>query len=411
MKKIKIDNALMIIAIVLIFSYICYEAYSVTHIQLKTETAVVSTVYEKIDATALVIRDEHTIANAQSGVTVPALADGDKINVGGNVAMTFASSEEAVNYSKYAELQNQLSYYENLEAQTLGHSASVESINAEIDNKVDDYIRAVSTKNPDVLQDAGEKVNDSLLRRQMIIGENVDLVAVIQDLRQQMEQYAASSKPSGYITTDTSGVFSSYTDGYEDAFDYSSAEQMTAEQIEEAINQLSGQNESEEESSYLGKLITSYAWYLECVVDAQTVRDLKDGSSVKVALKDSDDTVLTATIISGADVNPGQEKTALILKCSTMNSKLASLRKADIELRIKKYEGIKLPAGALHISGDKKGVYALVSSQVYFREVEVVYSQDDFVMVKYDQNNPDGIRLYDKIITQGKELEDGKVFN
>ena len=406
MKKTRIDNVLMVIAIVLIFVYIAYEAYSVTHIQLKTETAVVSTIYEKIDATALIIRDEHTIDNASSGVTVPALADGDKINVGGNVAMTFASSEDAASYAEYLEIQNKLKYYENLEAQTLGQAASVETINNEIENKVDTYIRAISNKNADSVKAAGEGVNDALIRRQMIIGESVDLVSIIQELRQQSEQYA-QTKPSSFITTDVSGVFSSYTDGYEGSFDYSHAEEMTAEEIETALSEVTSNDTG---GAYLGKLVTTYAWYIECVVDADAVKDLKNGSKVTIALKDSDDTVLGVQIVSGADVQPGQEKTALIMKCSNMDSKLATLRKENIEIRLKEYEGIKVPSSALHMVDDKKGVYALISSQVHFREAEVIYSADDFVLLKFDQDNPNGIRLYDKIITQGKELEDGKVF-
>lgn len=407
MKKLRIDNILMVISIVLIFAYIAYEAYTVTHIQLKTETAVVSTIYEKIDTTALVVRDEHTIANASDGVTVPALNDGDKINVGGNVAMTFASNDDAAAYAEYLEIQSKLKYYENLEAQTLGQAASVETINSEIENKVDSYIRARAAQKTDAIKGAGEDVNDALIRRQMIIGESVDLVSKIQELRQQSEQYA-STKPTSFITTDVSGVFSSYTDGFEDAVDYSKAEEMTIEDIETALQNVSAKTEGE--NANLGKLITTYAWYLECVVDADAVQGLKNGGKATVALKDSDDTVLNVQIVSGADVQPNQEKTALILKCSNMDSKLATLRKEDIEIRVKEYEGIKVPASALHMVDDKKGVYVLISSQVRFREAEIIYSSDDFVLLKYDQDNPDSIRLYDKIITQGKELEDGKVF-
>ncbi|MBQ9227368.1 MAG: hypothetical protein IJ168_00940 [Eubacterium sp.] len=408
MKRIRMDTLLMITAVIVLVAYIAYEAYSVTHVQLQFETAVLSTVYEKIDTKALVIRDEKPIANAASGITVPTLSDGDKINVGGNVAMNFSTEDAASAYAKYHELQEQLRYYEDLEAKTLGQAASVESINSEIDTRVDEYIRALDSSDGTKISKASENANDALLRRQMIIGESVDLVSIIQDLRQQSEAVADAAMPDSYITTEQSGVFSSYTDGYETLWDYAAAEGMTPEQIEDAINTVTAGEQPE--SSNLGKLITSYAWYLACAVDADEVLSLKNGSKINVALKDSDDTVLTCQIVSGADVQPGQEKTALILKCSSMDSKLANLRCEDIEIRIKEYEGIKVPASALHVDGDKKGVYALVSSQVSFREAEVIYSQDDFVMLAFDQSNPDGIRLYDKIITQGKELEDGRVF-
>ena len=408
MKRIKIDTLLMIIAVVLLVAYIAYEAYSVTHVQLQFETAVISTVYEKIDTKAMVIRDEKTIEGAASGITVPALADGDKINVGGNVALTFSSEEAAAAYAKYDELSQQLSYYEDLEAKTLGQAASVDSINSEIDTRVNEYIRALNTGDAAKIDKAGENANDALLRRQMIIGESVDLVSIIQELRQQLEEAGDAAKPDGVITAEESGVFSSYTDGYEGAFDYETAKEMTAEQIEAAIEDASEGNGDAGNS--FGKLITSYVWYMECVVDAEQVASLKDGGKVNVALKDSDDTVLNCRIVSGADVQPGQDKTALILECSDMNSKIANLRCTDIEIRIKEYEGIKVPASALHVKDDKKGVYALVSSQVNFREAEVIYTQDDFVMLSFDDGNPNGIRLYDKIITQGKELEDGRVF-
>lgn len=408
MKKIRIDSILMVIAIVLIFSYIAYEAYTVTHIDLKTETAVISTVYDKVEATALVIRDEHTIDRADSGITVPCLADGDKINVGGNVAMTFSSQEAAFGYSKYNELQSQLAYYEALEAQTLGQSASVESINAEINTSIDSYIRTVYGGKTAAVQAAGDKVNDGILRRQMLIGESVDLLSIIQELRAQSEQYAATANPDSFITTDVSGVFSGYTDGFETLIDYDKAEELTEQQVLDAIETV--KSTKQKDSNYLGKLITSYAWYLECVVKTEDIKNLKNGSRVQIALKDSDDTVITVQIVSGAETQLGQETTVLVMKCSNLDSQLSSLRAEDIEIRVKSYEGIKVPASAMHVSGDKKGVYALISSQVHFREAEVIYSADDYVLLKFDADNPNGIRLYDQIITQGKGLEDGKVF-
>lgn len=408
MKRLKTGNILMIVAIILIFSYILYEAYSVTHIRVQTETAVLSTIYDKIDAKAIVIRDEHPIENAASGVTVPALEDGDKINVGGKVAMVFSSQEAAQSYSEYMRVSKELAYYENLESQTLGQAASVDSINDEIDRKVDSYIRAVSAGKSDKMQTAGNGINEAIVRRQMLIGEEVDLISIIKDLRNRQQGLAQSAKPDSSIDTDTSGVFSGYTDGYEGLLDYTKAEELTQEQVEKAIETASKPSDSKNE--YMGKLITTYAWYMECVVDASAVRNLSNGYKVQVALKDNDDTVLTAQIISGAEPEISQKKTLLVLKCSSMDSKLASLRVTDVEIRIKEYKGIKVPAGALHVNNGKKGIYALVSSQVNFREAEVIYSGDDFVLLKYDPDNTKGIRLYDKVITQGKELEDGKVY-
>ena len=128
-----------------------------------------------------------------------------------------------------------------------------------------------------------------------------------------------------------------------------------------------------------------------------------------VALKDNENTVLPFKIVSGAD-NAAKEQTVLVLQCSEMNAELAAVRTTDIEIRYDSYEGIKAPASAVHVVDDKKGVYVLISSQVKFREANIIYSTDDYVFLSYDADNQNGIRIYDKIITQGKDLEDGKVY-
>ncbi|MBR1762979.1 MAG: hypothetical protein IJ731_06400 [Eubacterium sp.] len=405
--KMKKDSLAIIIAVVLVFAYIFYECYSVMHIDFETETALLSTVYEKIDASALIVRDEHVIPANENKVTVPCLSDGDKINVGGNVAMTFSSSKSAESYSKYLETEKALKYYENLESQTVGQAASVESINYEIDDDINSFVRSVSDKNSENAVLASSKLNDSILRRQMIIGENIDLLSIIQDLRKQMQSYS-SSKPDSFIKTDESGVFSSYTDGFEQLVDYSKIEDMSIDEINSALKKIKKGEESS--SGNLGKLVTSYAWYFVCVVDSNQVLNLENGQKVQVALKDNDGDVLTVQIVDGAEPEVGEKQTALIMKSSTMNSRIASLRCEDIEIRTASHEGVKLPASALHVEGDKKGVYALISSQVKFREAKVIYSDNDYVLLSYDPDSKNGIRLYDQIITQGKELEDGKVY-
>jgi len=405
--KIKKDSLAIIIAVVLVFAYIFYQCYSVLHITFETETALLTTVYEKIDTTALVVRDEHTISADTNKVTVPCIADGDKINVGGNVAMTFSSSDAAKDYSKYLDIQRDLKYYENLESQTVGAAASVESINSEISDNVDSFVRNVASKNVSGVDAQASRLNDSVLRRQMIIGKNVDLLSIIQDLRKQADKYS-SSKPDSFITTKESGIFSGYTDGFEKLVDYEKVGEMTMDDINSAIKKVKASKENS--SEYFGKLVTSYAWYFVCVVDSDKVMNLENGQKVQVALKSNDSAVLNMQIVNGAEPNAGEKKTALILKSSAMDSRFASIRCEDIEIRTGSLEGIKAPASALHVSEGKKGVYVLISSQVKFREAQVIYSDNDYVLLSYDPDAQNGIRLYDQIITQGKELEDGKVY-
>ena len=397
-------NWLIISVVVLIVLFVVIQFYKVTHIELKTQTATVSTVYDKVSSEALFIRDESVVEKAATGVTVPCFEDGDKINVKGNVAMQFSSSKAAANYSKYTDLTNQIKYYQTLEAQTVGQSANLETINEDIEQKVINYADGVC-KNK--IGDTAEELDSVLVRRQLIIGEDVDLLSIIENLRDKRNSYSSFSKPDKYIKADESGVFSSYTDGYENIIDFDKAEETSVKEFKSALKAV---DKSQDVGNNIGKLVTSYTWYVQTLVSTDAIKNLENGDYVNIVLKDDVSREFKAEIVSGADVSLGQKETLLILKLNEMDADIAKLRKAEIEIRRKTYEGIKIPSEALHVVDGKKGVYVLIASQIKFREVNVIYSDDDYVLAEYDESNTDSIHLYDKIITQGKDLKDGKVY-
>lgn len=398
------SNVLIISVIVLIVLFVVIQFYKVTHIELKTQTATISTVYDKVSSEALFIRDESVVEKSPSGVTVACFQDGDKINVKGDVAMQFSSSKAAANYSKYAELTKQIKYYQTLEAQTVGQSADLETINEDIEQKVINYADGLAKNR---IGDTAEELDSVLVRRQLIIGEDVNLLSIIENLRDQRNNYQSYSKPDRYIKTDKSGVFSSYTDGYENLIDYSKAEETTIDGFKSALKAV---DKAQNVSNNIGKLVTSYTWYVQTLVSADTVKNLENGDYVNIVLKDDTSKSFKAEIVNGAEIALGQKETLLVLKLNEMDADIAKLRKAEIEIRRNTYEGIKVPSEALHVLDGKKGVYVLIASQVKFREVNVIYSDDDYVLAEYDESNEKSIHLYDKIITQGKDLKDGKVY-
>lgn len=396
-------NLAMMLVILLIISIIGYECYSVTHIELKTQTANITTVYNKIDTKALFIRREQAVEDSASGVTVPCVQDGSKIATNGNIAMVFGSSEHAQAYARLLTLKEDLEHYENLKSQSVGQAGNLESINTDVENKVIDYVLACEK---DDIQDKSDELNEILVRRQLLIGQKVDLDSVISDITSQIANLNASA-PSSYITTKESGVFTSYSDGYEGTFDFEKAEQTTVEEFKNSVKVF---DDKKKDSQSLGKMITSFSWYIQAVVPSEKVSGLIDGQTIEIALKNNTNSRLKAVIISGAEPDMNQKETLLILKCKDMNTELAKLRYEDIEIRLDTYEGFKIPADALHVVDGKKGVFVLISSQVRFREATVIYSDDEYIIVDYDESNEDGIHLYDKIITKGKDLQDGKVY-
>ena len=406
-KYISKDVIVIAVVLIAIAAYIIAECYSATHVDIQTVTAVKSTVYQTLDKKALVIRDEHTVEGNSSGVTVACVNDGEKVKVGGNIAMVFSNSDNAKSYSSALDLQSRLDYYINLESKSAGTATDVEQIDSDVINDVNDYIRSSSSNNFSAVQSAALDLNDKLTRRQMIIGEDIDFSTVKQGLEQKLNAINLEScKPTGYVSTKESGIFSSYSDGCETAFDYKNIDKLDVNTLDKYI----AQAKKAKKTDSLGKLITDYEWYFACKVSADEVKGIENGDILNVALKDSDK-VIECEVVSGAMLDLGVKEAVLILRSSEMDSELASMRLENIEIRFNEYTGFKVPSSAIHINDKgEKTVYALVANQVESRTGKAIYSTKDYVVFEYTPEDENSIRLYDQIITQGKDLHDGKVY-
>lgn len=408
-KKLKLSaqqkqNTAIIFVVLLIAVYIAVELYGAFNVSLQTQTALVSTVYETIDVKALVVRDEHVVAGKDGAVTLASVGDCEKVMLGGEIAKTFSSAQDASEYSQYLQLQDELEYYANMESQSIGMATDVESLDDTILQDVNEYVRAAARGNTKDVAEYASKLNDRFTRRQILVGQDIDFSSVMNETEEKMSALNIS-RPTGSITADSSGVFSSYTDGLEGAFEYDSVSKLDVDTLNSWIEQA----ESAQAAGGIGKLITSFDWYFCAVVNAADISELENGDSVDIAVSGTD-SVYDCKIISGAEPELGAEQTVLVLSCDDINSDTASMRLADIEIRVASHTGIRMPSAAVHVNGGERGVYALVASVVEWRSAEVLYTDGDYVILSYDADSDGGIKLYDQIIIQGKDLHDGKVY-
>ena len=405
-KSVK-QKILIAVIILLIAGFVIGECVSVLSVSLETQVAMATTVYDTIETRAVVIRDEKAVEGL-SGISIPAVADGEKVNTGGEIAMLFSSAENAERYSRFLDLEEKHKYYTDLENTAVGNVADIQLLERNILADVNKYIRAAGRNDINAVDNCALDVNDVLTRREILVGEAVDFSQVLSDIEGKLSQIDISScKPTGYVTADKAGFYSKYTDGCENMFNYSKIKDMSIEDFTQCL-----QNATSAKGSVTngGKVIKSFVWYFACVVDAEEVAGLRDGYNTQVVVK-STDTELKCTVIKGADVALSADQTLLILACNEMDKNISSMRLEDIEIRVKGYTGIKVNKSAVHDKEGEKGVYALVSNIAKWRRADILYTGDDYVILSYD--DPDinnGIKLYDKIIIRGRDVYDGRVF-
>ena len=402
------QNLVMAAIVIAILIFVAVECFSVLNVSLKTQTAYVTTVYDTVDAKALVIRDEKQ-AQSGSGVAVATVSDGEKVALGGSIAMLFSSSENAQQYSNYLELEKERKYYIDLINVSVGSVTDIESLESSILTDVNGFIRSAARSDNQGAQSYSYNINEDFTKRALLIGEQIDFTAVLQEINDKISAINVNTcKPSGYVTAEASGYYSRYTDGLEGAFDYSSVSKLDVDTLNSYFAQAESASGTVQGS---GKIINNYVSYLCCIVDSEDVVGLKNGESLKVYAKSSNKE-LNCKIVSGAETAAfGGAQTALILSCNEMSSEISSMRLEDIEIRVRSYTGIKVSSSAVHELDGEKGVYALVSNIAKWRRADILYTGEDYVILSY--NDPDisnGIKLYDEIIIRGKDVKDGKVF-
>ncbi len=401
------QNVLIILVFVLVIVFAAVESYNVLNVKLRTQVAEKTTVYDLLETRALFIRDEKTVQDS-SGVTLALVEEGEKINSGGEIEMVFSSSENASRYSSYLELEKEHEYYTEMQNMAVGSATDMEKLESDILDEVNGFIRSAAHSDFDSAGESALEINNNLTRRSLLIGENIDFSSALSEVESKIKAVDINTcKPVGYVTAESAGVYSKYTDGCEGVFDYKSVADMDINTFDKYINTAVSAKGGTDGG---GKIISSFVWYLCCVVNTSDVIDLEDGYNVQVRIK-STNQVLKCTVVKGADVSLGEDQTLLVLSCNETDGNLASMRLEDIEIRVKEYTGIKVNSAAVHDLNGEKGVYALVSNIAKWRRADILYTGDDYVLLSYD--DPDiknGIKLFDEIIISGRDVYDGKVY-
>lgn len=392
-------------AVVLVF--VLYQFSLMSSNALSTQVAIKSTVYESESAQAVFLREEQALEDVD-GVVVQNVEDGGKVAKGGEVAKVFGDQATAENYTKLLQLQQKLDYFNELKSMTLGEATGIDSMNSAIHQSINSIVRNKNTNSLEPVGSYTEELNDLLIRRQILVGEEVDFDEIIAELTTQIEALEKSGTlPKSTVTTETSGNFSSSADGFESYYDYTQIEQMTVEDVTKAIDETLKPNETKS----MGKVINGFKWYIACVMDSSVVASFKPEDTVSVVLVSDASVVINAKVAAKNVESVTAEKTALILSCDEMNEKLSNLRNEKVEIRLKAYTGLRIDSRAIKIEEKQRGVYALLGNKIVFRKIEEIYSGDGFVIAKINNEDNKNVQLYDNVIVQGKDLYDGKFIN
>lgn len=405
-RKIPWFQITSVVLSIIIISYIVYNAFAYSYSPVDTQRLTEeTTIEETIDFKGFALRDEKLIDTSASGTVIPLAHDGKRVANGDDIAVVCQNDDQAAAYTKLESLKQELERYQSINDPDGTQELSADKLNAKISDAYDDIMDAVSTGTYDELSDALTEYANQCATKQILTNGSIDLSDKLTSLESEISALTAQSINYSSVKAPESGYYINTIDGYEAALSYKDVLSLTSEQIENALNA----EPAAVSGNSLGKIVESYKWYIVGVTDSKYSSSFKNGSKITVNFPKEGISNIKMTVEKADTQN---DKMTVVLSCSLMDETFANMRIEDMQIVTKSHTGYRVPSNIIRFDEDNEtGLYVLRGKIITFIPVEIIYTEDDFVIISSSSSNGKSVRLYDEVIIKGKDLEDGKVIN
>ena len=404
--------------IALTFLLLCLIIYTCYHALWSSSGSLLTTPAKTISDTRLIggdawlFRDETLLTVPKAGLVNSVAVSGSK--VGKNTALTEVwvgtPVEELEEKQKELDLVNRT--IDVLEAGLLPEGTPVskaEGYRTEALNELSKIRMAIKDGDWGALSQLEDALLTSLNRYGALTGEADAIYQALE--RAKAERDALLSGNKTILTNTESSAYYyglSQVDGYETVFTEAALESLTAESFAalKAADRWSG------EEYAVGKLCYGYSWHI-AVEFSEASEDLFEiGGVYTVSFPENDGMELE--LVCERLLGNGSGGTVAVLRSDVTPSDFRYLRSQKAEITVGSTEGIYIPRQAYLSLNGVDGVYVFEDSTVRFRRIRVLYEGDGYLVAALNDDTPDHeiayLGLNDLMVTSGKKLYDGKVY-
>mgnify|MGYP000099914490 FL=1 len=382
--------------------YVIYQFAAVLYNPVKTEIVYSASEYKTIDTEGITIRNENILKGSSSGYLSYTVENGSRVSKDGVIAMVFPSESDSRIQQQINRIADEIDMLKEIGSQGTTGIASLDVIDKQIKQSVNNLAESLNQPKLNGLDGLQNRLLSLLNKRQVITGKTTGFDERIKSLTDLKKQLEASFTPAtSTVKSPVAGYFVSKVDGYENLIDINKVLQLTPEQIQEAM-----QAKPNPESGSIGKVVGDYKWYFVCVIPAVESGDLRIGSKPSLVFPFVTSDAIPSEVVAVNRDSSGN--VAVVFECSYMSGELSSIRKETVQIRLNRYEGLRVPSRCIITNeNDEQGVYTMVGDTVVFKKVEIIYAQPEYVICR-EKNEKGYLQLYDDIIVEGKGLYDGK---
>ena len=411
----------LITFVVLLFAsviviYIGFYVFNAMDEPYQTAQVYAYTAHDSVPAEGLVIRQAQVIS-APSGILEVTRAEGEKVGKGQQIALVYRDSQAQTSQAQIADLEMDIALLEEAISQS-GDLESAARLDEDILQAVVDLRSSYAQQDYTQLREQVMGVKSSVLKRGYTYGEGLTSADLSARLRQYQDELAVLTRQTALATTRVTapvpGVFSNLVDGYEALLTPESVLQLTPSSLQELID-----NPVSEDTSSMGKLITSDTWYFAANLPDQTAERLAEGGWADLRFTGDLNHDISMRVVH---LGPSEDgKTLAVFSSNRYLTSTTLLRAQTAELIFESWSGLRIPKEALRLldveqtdeeTGEtvqlrKLGVYALVNGRAEFHELSIVTEGSDYYVVSPVGTGKKILRAGDDVIIAGAGIQDG----
>ena len=405
-KTDKLTKAISLLLFLAVLSYIGVYIWRSVSNPIQTAGAITVTVRESATLSGIVVRDEQVVLSTAPYIDITA-KDGRRISNGQALAVSYQSEDALARMGRVRELELEIARMETL----LSEMSSAQDLTTR-DRTVKNAVLGLTSA---IARNDLSDLDIASLNLRSLVFDNTNssvsyeaLGALKLELSGLKSIAAADTIP---ILASASGIFSSVLDGFE----HLSPKNLTG-LSPTAVHNLT-QDRRDVDDGAIGKLIKSSTWYFVAVANSADIwtsdntSRLEEGTSTFLEFGRYYSADISANVVSiGSDADG---ECVVVFSCSEALADILAVRQTSAEVIYAEYTGIRVPSKAIHSELDADGetvnyVYVMTSLLAERKNIEIIYTADDFVLVR--QTGESGsLRSGNEIIVSAKDLKHGKL--
>jgi putative membrane fusion protein len=412
-KKTKIIS---FIAIIFLLLYIPSFVHFIYGKNIITDLLRIGTIEDFINTDAYIIRDETTLAAPFSGKFIAEVSEGDKIPSNCRVA-TVLKDESAklikdmneINL-KIIEAQKQLNKNQEF------FSEDMQKIDNEIAKKVKNIVDATNKNNLSDIGDMKKKIDELVEKKAVIAGGTGATNVYITSMKNEKEILQQKiNRNTVNIISEKSGIVSFCIDGYEETLNSNAVMKLTPKVLEGIKNKRAAGNtadKSVEAGKSFVKVIKGNECIITAIMDPQKAEQFKEGDVIeKIRINDIDKVVKGTVWYISDEID---SKIIVSFKVYSGISETAGLRKINVDIIRKSYEGLKVPIKSLtdiDWNNNTASIALVKANYITFRPVKIISKNDEYVVITGVDKSDKSVSLYDTYVIHPVNIEEGQMIN